>query len=335
MIDRENIQQHCDQIVDIAKWPVYQDFDVFPEGARNKSLRVCPKENPFNFCIPGHKYLFKEAIKSAKDARKPRHPDQYWAEVIAFKIGRLMDVEVPPVFVAINSGTGEPGTISEWFTGYNSDVEERSTSGGEHMQELIPGYDREKGRQHNLMSIITFSRSLAIQRKLSHSWMMYWAQCLCFDALIGNTDRHQENWKVIWNGDEGSARLSPFFDNGTSLGHELFPKKFTKCINDPNMLAAYVRRGCHQMKWHRNDEKRLPLIEGVSRFCRKYPYVITQLIDNLSWEEESLHKSLSDLTAFEIESPLTAERAEFVYKLTCYRRQLLLENLENIGNEAH
>ena len=77
LIDRDNIQQQCDQIVDIAKWPVYQEFDVFPEGARNKSLRVCPKVKPFDFCIPDHKYLFKETIKSAKDARQPRHPDQY------------------------------------------------------------------------------------------------------------------------------------------------------------------------------------------------------------------------------------------------------------------
>ncbi|MTI11811.1 HipA domain-containing protein, partial [Sansalvadorimonas verongulae] len=244
MINRENIFQECNQIVDIASWPVHENFEVFTEGARNKSLRVCPPDSGYDFCLPNHKYLFKEAIKSAKDSSKPRHPDQYWAEVIAFHIGRLMQLEVPPAFIAINSETGEPGSLIEWFTGY-TDVEERSSPGGDHMQSMIPDYDREKGRKHNLLDILKFSRAMAIGKRLTHDWREYWGLCLCFDALIGNTDRHQENWRVIWNPD-GTARLSPYFDNGTSLGHEIFPP-FSSYIRDQNRLNAYVRRGRHHM----------------------------------------------------------------------------------------
>ncbi|USE38914.1 hypothetical protein [Endozoicomonas sp. SCSIO W0465] len=335
MIDRDNIIQPSDQVVDIAHWPVHEEYEVYPEGARVKTLRVCPDNTPYDFCIPGHRYLFKEAIKSAKDPSKPRHPDQYWCEVIAFQIGRLMQLQVPPVFVSVNSATGEPGSLCEWFIGYSPDIEERSTPGGEHMQKMIAGYDRDKGRQHNLTSIITFSRAMTISKQLTHSWKEYWGLCLCFDALIGNTDRHQENWKVIWNGNEGTARLSPFFDNGTSLGHELFPKKFNQCVRDNNMLLAYINRGRHQMKWHKDDEGRLPLIEGVSRYCRKYPEVVPLLIDRLQWEDDALFKILSELTTFHIQSPLTAERAAFIHKLTCYRKRLLLEELEMIGNEAY
>ncbi len=89
------------------------------------------------------------------------------------------------------------------------------------------------------------------------------------------------------------------------------------------------------MKWHKDDEGRLPLIEGVSRYCRKYPEVIPLLIDRVQWEDDALFKILSELTTFNIQSPLTAERAAFIHKLTCYRKRLLLEELEIIGNEAH
>jgi hypothetical protein len=40
-----------------------------------------------------------------------------------------------------------------------------------------------------------------------------------FDALIGNTDRHHENWGLINN-----ERLSPLYDNGISLGWRIEEK---------------------------------------------------------------------------------------------------------------
>lgn len=209
MIDRKEVGQKPDQIIDIANWPIYKDYEVFPEGARDKTLRVCPDPAPYPFCLPGHRYLFKEAIKSAKVPGKPRHPEQYWAEVIAFRIGRLMGLTLPPVFVAIDSTRNEPGTVNEWFMGYPESGDERYVPGGDFMQRLMPGYDRDKGREHNFVSIITLSRALKRDRKLSHDWQIYWGLCLCFDALIGNTDRHQENWGMIWSDDGSIARFTP------------------------------------------------------------------------------------------------------------------------------
>lgn len=131
MIDRKEVEQFPGQIVDISQWPVYEDYDVFPEGARDKTLRVCPEMPRFDFCLPGHRYLFKEAIHSAKEPGQSRHPDQYWAEVIAFRIGRLMGLTLPPVFVAINSITDEPGTINEWFMDYPGCEQEGYSPGGD------------------------------------------------------------------------------------------------------------------------------------------------------------------------------------------------------------
>ncbi len=329
MILRNNVVQLQDQIIDIAHWPVHDEYEVFPVGARDKSLRICPADTNLEFCIPNHKYLFKEAIKSARDSRLNRHPDQYFAEIIAFKIGRLMQLNIPPAFVAINSETGEPGAIIEWFIGYDNDIKERFTPGGDHMQAMIQGYDRKKGRQHNLTSITTFCRGLAQQGKLKTNWKEYWGLCLCFDALIGNTDRHQENWGVIWNESDGTAKLSPYFDNGTSLGHELFHNRLMTYMSDQNALEDYIKRGRHQMKWQLDDDNRLPLIGGVSRYCQKYPSVIPLLLERLLWNNNDLAKILSDLTRFDIKSPLTAKRADFVQNLTTHRKQLLLELLES------
>lgn len=72
MIDREGVEQGPGQVIDIAGWDIHQEYEVFPVGARDKSLFVCPDPAPFDFCLPRHRYLFKEAIKSAKDPGKPR-----------------------------------------------------------------------------------------------------------------------------------------------------------------------------------------------------------------------------------------------------------------------
>jgi hypothetical protein len=330
MIDREGIYQKPDQIIDIANWNIHQDYEVFPVGAREKSLRVCPVKAPFDFCIPGHRYLFKESIKSAKNPDQSRYPDQYWAEVIAFRIGRMMKLRLPPVFVAIDSTRNEPGTLNEWFLGYPNSPEERFFAGGEYMQRLIPGYDREKGKQHNLMTIIKLSKVLERGKYLSSDWQHYWGLCLCFDALIGNTDRHQENWGLIWSETDHPAKFTPYFDNGTSLGHELQQDKMQSMMRDHHQLACYIRRGCHQMRWHSGDNQRLSLTEGVVRYCEHFPRIRPILIELLAGLcKDEIRQHLHDMTLFDIPHPLTQQRADFVAFLTLKRRDGLLQALEN------
>ncbi len=53
---------------------------------------------------------------------------------------------------------------------------------------------------------------------------------LMLDAWIGNTDRHHENWGLLWRG-EGAPRpltLAPSFDHASSLGRELTDDKRTR-----------------------------------------------------------------------------------------------------------
>ena len=41
------------------------------------------------------------------------------------------------------------------------------------------------------------------------------------DGLIGNTDRHHENWMFFYHPELRSYRLAPSYDHGSSLGREL------------------------------------------------------------------------------------------------------------------
>lgn len=72
-----------------------------------------------------------------------------------------------------------------------------------------------------------------------------WTGFLVLDALIGNTDRHQENWAVIStdvNRETGrpTRRLAPSFDHASSLGFLLSDEERTLRLHsgDRNRTAA-------------------------------------------------------------------------------------------------
>ncbi len=65
---------------------------------------------------------------------------------------------------------------------------------------------------------------------------------LVLDALIANTDRHQENWAVIEN---GGRRLAPTFDHASSLGFLLddaHRELRMETIDVNRTVAAYAQR---------------------------------------------------------------------------------------------
>ena len=243
--------QPPDKPVDVVHWRADDEFAVYPEGARDKSLLYSPDPAPYTFLMSNHRYLFKHAFN--------RYPDQFWAEIIAYCIGCLLGVAVPPVFAAWDSDTDVCGALIEWFLNYPGELEERYVAGGDIMTSMIRVYDRKRGRQHNFEAIKRFLTVVERRGLLQVDWLGWWCETLLFDALIGNTDRHQDNWGLLRMTD-GKVRMAPVFDNGTSLGHEIFPAKMSG-FTDPERLNRYIERGTHHMRWHisMNDRRNILL----------------------------------------------------------------------------
>ena len=64
------------------------------------------------------------------------------------------------------------------------------------------------------------------------------------DGIIGNTDRHHENWMIAWVHDRGdvAVEIMPSFDHASSLGRELTDDK-RRQILEADRVSRYVRRG--------------------------------------------------------------------------------------------
>ncbi|WP_303902941.1 hypothetical protein [Thiohalomonas denitrificans] len=312
------VDQPTDEPVNVARWKADEEFGVYPEGARDKSLLISPEPKPHLFLIPSHRYLFKKSFE--------RYPEQFWAEIIAYRVGCLIKAPVPPAFVGWDSDNGVCGALVEWFLEYPGDPAERYVPGGDIMTDMIKGFDRRRGRQHNFVSIERYSTVSRRSGKLDGDWLLWWCDTLLLDALVGNTDRHQDNWGLLWR-DSERARMAPAFDNGTSLGHELVNRKLAG-FADPDRMARYIERGTHHMRWRLGDESQAQHSQLVVQLCERHPTLRERAKMRLKqFNMDTMRSIITGMTAFDVPTPLSEERAEFVSNLTETRYRKLLEAL--------
>lgn len=258
-----------DAVLDVSDWVPDEDYPIFQIGTRSKSLLIAPKPGSADYIRPGHRYLFKES--------DPRYPNQYWAEILAYAVGNAVDVSVPAAFAATNSATGISGALISWF--YDGADEKsglvRFFPGGDYFKRLIPNFDFKVGRQHNLVTALRLLK--AFRNSGLPSPVAYWGRVLAFDALIGNTDRHQENWGLLWTWCRGQRRpaFAPAFDNGTSLGNEILEAKLLQFSQQP-ALDRYISKGKQHMRWNLGSE-RMSHFEFLTRFANAYPVAKTNI----------------------------------------------------------
>lgn len=321
--ERAPLIQHA--IYDVADWEIDAEFGVFPQGARAKDAVFAPQVPPEPVLRAGKRYLFKRSKRS--------YPDQFWGEAIAYRIGCLMGLDVPPAFAAINTRTGHCAALIEWFY---VDGSELFVLGGDLLQQIQKDFDRGRGAQHNLQGVERLMRVLVHVGMLSQNWRQWWVEALLFDALIGNSDRHQDNWGLIFEARNHlldppallQCRLAPLFDNGTSLGHERFPQRVADWTDA--RLDHYINKGTHHVKSTLGSGA----IQGhlaLLRFALDdwAPHIDRErLRQRMDFDPSDLISCFADLVQFPMPVPLTAERMNFLSRLLQRRHRLLVELLD-------
>ena len=315
------ITQSIDQPVNIAVWRRDEEFEQYPEGARDKTLVYCPVSAPYDFLKTSHRYLFKKSSH--------RYPEQYWVEILAYRISTYMGIIVPPAFVAYDEKINQSAALIEWFYSPLTDI---YIAGGNYFKRLIPNFDEKSGCQHNFETIRQIFGESDFTRALD--WQTYWAKALAFDALIGNTDRHQDNWGIIIRREKEAPHkikeihISPVFDNGTSMGHEIAPFRL-QYFEIENRLKTYVLRGKHHMRWALDDKNRIGHAEMLTKIACLYPQTRQIMLDCLrSVNDKIFSKILDDLIKFDVPVKLTPKRAFFMLELLSFRHKRLLNELD-------
>lgn len=134
----------------------------------------------------GKFYYFKRSqIKPGKE-----YTFEFWNEIIAYELGAMLDFNMLRYDIAID---GEiMGCICQSMI---DSEQEELIEGVKYLQAYSPNYDPAK-KEHQTW--YTFDM---IERALQSAKIPYFIddiiKIIIFDSLIGNGDRHQENWAII------------------------------------------------------------------------------------------------------------------------------------------
>lgn len=110
---------------------------------------------------------------------------------------------------------------------------------------------------------------------------------LMLDALIGNTDRHHENWAVIatGSGQSRSLALCPSYDHASSLGRELLDIKRSAKLEAKDSLrnvGAYCRKARSAFFDTAEARKAMRCIAAFDRACELAPSAASYWTGQLS-----------------------------------------------------
>lgn len=115
------------------------------------------------------------------------------------------------------------------------------------------------------------------------------AKYLIFDALIGNTDRHHENWGILklpvrgeWSTRIGY--LAPSFDHASSLGRELADEGPGKCrreILNAGDVGPYSERAQGRVFWSASDASAPSPLELIRRGSVAFPAILQPALEVL------------------------------------------------------
>jgi len=116
------------------------------------------------------------------------------------------------------------------------------------------------------------------------------------DALIGNTDRHHENWGILVKRTPTGRRrrIAPSFDHASSLGRELLDESTGKCrarILKENRIGQYAENAPGAIYWNPYDRRAISPLELVRRAAKLYPDLFRRAFATLDkLEKESLER---------------------------------------------
>ena len=206
---------------------------------------------------------------------------EHWAEKIAAEVAGLLGISCARVELAVCQG--RRGSVTESFT----PVDKGLVHGNELLEILLGDYEPEKRfhqSRHTLENILATLAALADHGPDCRS---RFAEYLLLDAIIGNTDRHHENWG--WLMDlavaDGSGELAPSFDHASSLGRELDGVRRDRIL-DENRVGPYAERGRGGIYWSEQDRRSPSPLELMRRAVVAYPQFFRPGLAKLSTLDE-------------------------------------------------
>ena len=217
---------------------------------------------------------------------------EHWSEKIAAEVASVLGIRHAKVELA--QFEGDCGSATESFARGGRGL----CHGNELLEWTVGGYDPKKKfhqSEHTLANIFAGMDRVFEKPEDASRAKCTFAEYVVLDALIGNTDRHHENWGLLrrleGHGLRGILFLAPSFDHATSLGRELLDERRDRFLKE-NRVGGYVEKGRGAIYWS-EDERRGPSpLELVRRAVRTYPDLFRPAVLKLAKIDENIFSEI-------------------------------------------
>ncbi len=224
----------------------------------------------------------------------------YWHRVSGIKKGVITQSFVPD----------EPGA--------------RLVLGNELLAKIVDNYEKNKryrAKQHTIRAVMAAASLPVI--KLPIEWVAppeiedaagLFAGYLLLDALVGNQDRHHENWGIIFLPEKG-VFFSPTFDHASSLGrNEQDPTRREMLVTKDRgrSVEAYVRRAKSAFYSTRFPYKRLMTLEAFEEAAKIRPDAAHYWVAKLAEIDLRKYREILDKIP---DQEISAPARDFAYRM--------------------
>lgn len=242
-----------------------------------------------------------------------------WAEKVCCEIARLLNIPHAEYDLAV--WRDSKGVVSPSFVPSGA----RLVFGNELLGKLINDYKeggkRYQARQHTVGRVMAVTSSKAVRLPLE--WGApdsitlaadVFIGYLMLDALIGNQDRHDENWGLISLPDK-RVFLTPTFDHASSLGrneHDDARQRMLTTRDKNQTVEAYVGRARSALYATPTSTKPLTTLDAFREAVKILPRAADYwkaLLDGIDVEE--FRAILREVPDTEITNPAR----EFAYRM--------------------
>lgn len=249
---------------------------------------------------------------------------EHWAEKIAFEIAILLEISCARVELAVFQDTR--GSASESFISYNQQLFHGNQILARHMEGYDPTARRFVQSRHTLSNIWWALERVFEENEGSNMAKARFAEFLVLDAVIGNIDRHHENWGVARRRDEDGngwlGYLAPTFDHASSLGRELQDERREGLLTN-NRIGNYSGKGSGGIYWSECDGKAPSPLKLVSLAYQECPSLLGPALSKLERLDEA---ALSEIVGRVPSDWMSDVARRFAVELVSYNCQQLWEN---------
>ena len=194
---------------------------------------------------------------------------EHWAEKISAKVVELLEISHARVELA--AFEGERGSVTESFARGGQEL----VHGNQMLAGVVHGYDPKRKfsqSSHTLENIWKVIDTVFVKSEAQTRGKLCIAEYLVLDALIGNTDRHHENWGILRERSEDGwvGFVAPSFDHASSLGRELQDERRDRLLAE-NRVGDYAEKGRGAIYWSEDERNGPSPLELIRRATHRYP----------------------------------------------------------------